>query len=500
MTKYYIDSDNGLDTNAGTSTGAAYKTMNKFTETARTAGDIGICRRGTTATYDDGGGLDFTSDGTYTAPLVLEADFDDDFGDFANSTQTYTPVFGSKTMTASATITGISVGAWVYNSTDGDDPREFSYEVAAVSGTTLTLFLPWKGSTGATKTLKVMPAAPVWGSTTSFAFDLNFLVDNFWILQGIEWRSSTTASIFDCLANLSLLIKDCIAKGVSTTEIFDNGASGSGDLLVAKTRCLTYSSLLINQIGTSWKFKDCLFDGNSSTPNVELSGQYGYVFWEECEFIGHTTADIRGGAQERGATRYLRNCSLNSATQFSALGNKAGGSSILFIEDHDGALGATWQHSGRSVSNTVPFMQSDTSTLRSGGGNVSILITPSIHVGTSEPGRFLIFEYPIYATTSSKTYTVYFKSNATTDWTANPTAAECWLELEAWGHASNNFRKITKSTGALDFTTDALFDQTLAVTVAPAQAGVAYLRLYYGKPKESGKANKFYIDPKVVIS
>ena len=154
----------------------------------------------------------------------------------------------------------------------------------------------------------------------------------------------------------------------------------------------------------------------------------------------------------------------------------------------------------RSPSDTIPVLQSDTSTLRSGGGNTSLLITPSIQIGTSEASRYLIFEYPIYATTTSKTYTVYFKSNATADWTASPTAAECWLELEAWGHATNNFRKITKSTGALDFTTDANYDQTLTVTVAPAQAGVAYLRLYYGKPKESAKDNKFFIDPKVVIS
>ena len=36
---------------------------------------------------------------------------------------------------------------------------------------------------------------------------------------------------------------------------------------------------------------------------------------------------------------------------------------------------------------------------------------------------------------------------------------------------------------------------SLEVTVAPGQAGVAYLRGWYAKPKESAKANTFFCDP-----
>ena len=111
----------------------------------------------------------------------------------------------------------------------------------------------------------------------------------------------------------------------------------------------------------------------------------------------------------------------------------------------------------------------------------------------------LLFEYPIYATTDSKTYTVYFRPDATGDWTADPTATELWIEIEYWGHASNNFRRITRSTGVIDMNGSTNW-QTLTVTIAPSQTGVAYLRAYYAKTKESGKSNVFFCDTQVEIT
>lgn len=499
MTQFFIDSDSGSDANDGLTTGAAFATFNKFTETSRTAGDIGTARRNTSARYDDAGALDFTSSGTYASPLTLEADFDNNFSDDATSSQTYTPVFGSKTMTAGGTITGIVAGDWVYNTTDSDDPREFSYEVASVSGTTLTLFLPWKGSTGSTKTLTIMGTAPVWGATTSFAFDINLFFDDFWYLQGIEFRSSSTGALFDMEFSLYLVIKDCICKGTSTIELFDCGGT-SPVTRILKSRCLEYEAVVDSKNGTLLIFENCLFDGNSVAVSVESTVPKGTVSYISCEAKNHTTADLTGTTTENGTIRNLRNFNLDSTTKFSGVGNSISSDMVFFIEDSDGSVSVSGQHSGRSISDTVFIQASNTGTVRSGGGNISLLITPSLQLGVTEGARYLVFEYPIFATTSSKTYTVFFKSNATTDWTTSPTATEIFLELEAWGSASNNFRKKTQSTGTVDFTTDTDFDQSLAVTVAPAQAGVAYLRLYYGKPKETSKDNKFFIDPKIVIS
>jgi len=77
MTIYYIDADNGSDADSGTAAASAWLTMDQFTENARSAGDIAICRRGMTGEYDNASQLDFTSDGTLLLPIVLEADYDD---------------------------------------------------------------------------------------------------------------------------------------------------------------------------------------------------------------------------------------------------------------------------------------------------------------------------------------------------------------------------------------------------------------------------------------
>ncbi len=72
--------------------------------------------------------------------------------------------------------------------------------------------------------------------------------------------------------------------------------------------------------------------------------------------------------------------------------------------------------------------------------------------------------------------------------------------MEYWGHASNNFRRIMKSTEVIDMNGLADYTESLSVTVGPAQAGVLYLRGYYAKTKESGKANTFFWDLVPVVT
>jgi hypothetical protein len=107
--------------------------------------------------------------------------------------------------------------------------------------------------------------------------------------------------------------------------------------------------------------------------------------------------------------------------------------------------------------------------------------------------------FPVYADTTSRTYTFYVKSAATANWTANPTAAELYIEATYWDHASNNYRKSIRSTSTASFTSATTW-QAIAITVAPAQTGLLYLKLMYGKTKESSKSNQFFLDPLVVIS
>jgi hypothetical protein len=251
----------------------------------------------------------------------------------------------------------------------------------------------------------------------------------------------------------------------------------------------------LTQDRTTFYAENCLFDGFLEGVQ-NMNGNSKLI---DCEFANCTSNFAQVGIILHNAEVKLRNCVMGSPTNVVNDHADRANSAVL-MEDYDGTPGSTRQYVGLADAQGSILLQSDTGTLRSGGNNISIKILPSTNMAQgSFYSKLLLFEIPIYATTASKTYQIYFKSNATANWTANPTAAELFIELEAWGHASNNFRKITKSTGVLSFTTLTTWN-ALSVTVAPAQAGVAYLRGWYMKPKEASKTNEIFIDPLPVIS
>ena len=184
-TTYYIDFDNGDDTlNDGstptkTNGDGPWATLDKFCANARSAGDKAIVRRGMIQTVS--ADLTFTSDGTIVAPIIIEADFDDDWSDKVDlsGTGTATLAFGSKTVTFSADISGvIAAHDWIYAS--GDDQREFAYEVKTVSTVTVTLYLPYKGGqAGSGKTMYNIKAAPIW-NTVAGDYEVNLDQDDYW--------------------------------------------------------------------------------------------------------------------------------------------------------------------------------------------------------------------------------------------------------------------------------------------------------------------------------
>ncbi len=503
-TTYYIDSDSGSDANDGLSTGAAWATLDKFTEAARSAGDKAILRRGMTNRYDDGTDLTFLSDGTVDNPIILEADFDDAFGDEVDLsvTATATLTVGSKTVTFSADVSGVmAAGDWIYAS--GDDNREFAYEVDSVSTVTVTLFLPYKGAqAGSGKTMFNMQSTPIW-NTAAGVFQVNLDADDFWSFQGVHFRGTDTNGVFEIDNAASPVFKDCIFEANGAN---DDDLKFSDDWIPAflsKCRFYNYkngiqaSAGVGGFIGEAW---DCLFDGNSATSSEGIAVLTGVnCLLVDCELKNHTTGDLffASSVNASGIIR-LRNCILASTTQAVSIDVSPFGH--VFSEDHDGALSDTRQLSYLSSAEATPIIQSDTGTVRAGGSAISIKVTPSTKLSTlSEHARQKLFELAFYATTESKQYDVYFRPTATADWTADPTAGELWIEAEFWGHASNNFRRILKSTGVIDMNGSTAW-AALSVTVAPAQAGVLYLRAYYAKTKEAAKANTFFCDPLPVVT
>lgn len=501
-TTYYIDADNGDDANDGSdpSSMGAWATLDQFTENTRSAGDIAILRRGTTATYDLNTSLTFTSDGALGNPIVVEADYDDNWTTETTTSQTYTLVLGSKTATASATISDLSVGDWVYNTTDGDDQRKFAYEVAAVSGTTLTLFLPFKGTAGATKTLQIMGAAPKWGAGGATA-QVTFANDGYWRIQGLHiYSSHPNGQIYVNSASYDNTFIDMIVAGNQSSSI---GAAvlNSSSASFFKTRFLDYDDVGIDAGGEGLlRMKDCLMDGKSlaGTIGIQVGGSGNTMIADCLEFVGNAVNDIDLETSGGMSNNFIgRNVIVSAPTPvLIEIGTERG---IVSIQDYDGTVGDTRYWSNQSSTTSTPIYQSDTGTVRSGGGTPSIKMIPSTYIGEVEWGRVILMDLPVYTDTSSKTYTIYFKSNATADWTANPTATQLYLEASYYADASTAERTIIKSTGTVNFTGLTTW-QSIGLTLTPAQAGLLSLRVVYAKPKETSKSNEFYVDPVVVIS
>ncbi len=481
----------------------AWADLDQFTENARSAGDICILRRGMTG-YDDGTDLEFTSDGTLAAPITVRSDNANNWRDNVDlsGTGTATITVGSKVWTFSADVSSVvSAGDVLYEV--NDDADLFAYEVDTVSTVTVTMFLPYKGGNdGSGKTVTNLQSNPVW-NTAAGDFQWHLSLDDFWNFQGIHVRGTDGQGTIEIDSARMPFFRDMVIEGNGSG---DTTVSFSDDWIVSgflRCRFYNYFAGLFASGGVgamSGIVKDCLFDGQSISVGYGMNTSTGQnISVEESEFKNHDAGDIKfsSSVSTVGVIR-TRNCILSSTTEVDSHHVSPGGA--FFSEDHDGTIGDTRQLNSLSQAEGTPIIQSDTGTVRSGGGAISGKCTGSDDLNTTWPhSRQLLFEIPFYATTTSKKYEVFFRPTATADWTADPTASELWIELEAWGHATNNFRQITKSTGVIDMNGSTTFT-ALDVTVAPAQAGVAYLRGYYAKPKESTKANTFFWDVVPVVT
>jgi len=491
-TTYYIDSDAGNDGNAGTHpTTSPWASFDQFCENARVAGDIAIARNGRVAAYDTASNLTFTSDGTILAPLVLTADYDDAWSDHVDLsvTATATLTFGSKTVTFSSDISGVlAAGDVIYVS--GDDSEEFAYEVKTVVTTTVTLYLPYIGNNaGSGKTVFNMQSKPFW-SAISGTIWVQVNGDDYWTLSGLTINGDVFSGPLQVSSSLGAHIANLTIAGNGGNK----GTVTNSPVLVEGSRI--YNVLGGAEVAAQSLVKNCLIDCNSVATSVGLI-TYGGCEVTQVEFAG-CVDDWR--SQTTNVSRdYGRNVIFSGSDSAVETYNDG-----TLIEDYNGTPSDSRQFTEWSTTKQedVVTVQSETSTVRSGGSVIAVKVTPTTTLSSSgswRGGKWKLLDIPIYATTASKTYEIYFRPTATTDWTADPTASELWVELSAWGHATNNFRKVTKSTGTIDMNGSTAW-AALSVTVAPAQAGVAYLRVWYCKTKEGGKANTFFMDPIPVIT
>ena len=521
-TVYYIDCVNGNDASAGTATSSAWKTLDQFTENARAPGDKVIVRGGNLglkygsgSNCGTGTALTFTSDGIDENPIIIERDYGNNWRENSSSTQTYTVTYGSKTLTASANITdskllasGLGVGrtasSVIY--VQGDDLRLFSYEVATAANTTVTLFLPYKGGqSGSGNVINIMPSNPVWSASTVGWTPGG---DNFWSIQGITVTTGTSVILGD---GYSWSLRDMVLMsgidGAATQASIRGQSTPISGWNIYKHRTINNEqSLGSNSAGgvtTGIYFYDSLLDtGFAPTSRGAITMQGPGVVYVENTEVRNYDSVVEGSSAANGySTVYLKNVSTTSS-----MANVADVGLKVLVEDYKGVIGQNKQfernvRSGSSASaERTSSLESVTSTVRSGGGSTSILVTPTTSLSTVwENSRYKLFEYPIYSTAAARQVDVYMSVTATTNFTTDPTASELWIEADYWVTAGNDaVKKITKSTGVLDFNGSTAW-QNLTINFTPAQAGIVYLRGYYAKTQESTKSNQFYVDVKPAI-
>lgn len=510
-TAYYVDFVNGSDVAAGTATTTAFQSLDAFTEVARSAGDIAFVRRGMASTTNVSD-LNFTSSGTMVNPIIITADYDNLWSDFATSSQTYSLAVGSTTMTASAAQSDIEVGEWIYvagdcfetyNST-AFNTCEFAYEVKAVASTSIDFYFPYKGNqTGSGNYLRILPSNPQWNTQQSFQW--NFDNDNFWYVKGLNIYGNDSNGQIEIDTSKGSFFFNMIMTGNDSAG--QSGIAMTDDYFEVyfyNSRCVNLRTACINTTGGApldtygmIEVKNSFIDGSGGSAGGAFTSSIGaaLIFVEESQFNGGPTAPFIINAN---IYFFTRNNAIYGSNSINSAGTPSRKNNGFYAEDYDGEIGKNLFLSSQAA---ITTLQSTTTVLRTGGGSKSIQVLPDANLSTSwELSHLKLFEYPIYTDTSSKQYDVYFYSTSTTAWTANPTKSQLWIECEFWNFPANgtSTRKITKSTGTLNFTGSTAW-QNLSVTCQPTNTGILYLRGWYAKAKEANKMNEFFIDILPVI-
>lgn len=528
---FYIDFNCDLnpDTECGNglSTTTPFAGIDDFAEATRSAGDIAYVRRGQASTTNITD-VNFTSDGTLNNPITISADYDNLWPDqWASSTPTATPVFGSKFVALSASSTQFQTGnKWIYFQGDcyeqptttpgfanrGANPCEFMYEVASTSPNGIDLYLPYKGNqSGSGINMRIASSAPQWNTTTG---DFNFAVsqDTNWILKGLDLRSTDTTGAINQVQSTITVFDTVFQTDGVTAAAFRMGFRA----LLTKIRSFGGNGTSI--IANGSVIKDFYIDCNNVASSVAFttSGAAPGDFFtaRDGEITGCTNPIAGPGVVTNSGYDSALFVNVKHTNSFTSI---SGASPINFsFQDDYGSVGLNAQFDHRIEADTVSTTTMSTTTVtRAGGGPTTMFVIPPSGAGnTGISWRFFphsyikLFEYPIYADTSSKTYTMYFRSASSSAFTVNPltstqvgsTTPELYIECEYYADASDADRKLKRSNtaNAVDFNTDTNW-YGISVTCQPSQSGVLYLRGWYAKPREPS-TNQFYMDTTPVVS
>lgn len=535
-TTFYADFATSCKGCAGTATTSAFNSLNLFANAARSAGDILIVRRGSASTTNITA-MTFTSSGNLNAPISIVADYDDLWGNasttgggFATTSETYTPTFGSTYMAGSASSTLAYPNQWIYlagdcyerggqSSTYGKwtagsttPSCEYAYEIASSSPDGISLYLPYKGKqSGAGVAMRVMGGAPIVGLIANTTQLVTSTSKDYWFMKGIELRSASTGGIQTLNNSRGWSLFDMIfrANGAAGTAAQNGGGT---EILVRKTRAFNVSSYQLTGNLTT-NASDLLIDCNSVASSWGIAMGIGPIGVINDATIKNCTNSFNNAVTTNSGGLIMRNIvapasylNINGGSAFHALNQN-------YFEDKFGTVGLNSQMWNYVSSDTVATTTMSTTTnLRSGGGPYDEIVFPPSGTGNTGISTYYfpfsymkLFEYPIYTNTASHTYTMYFMATSSTAFTVVPLTAtaigsstpELYIECEYYGDATDANRMLKRSNTASAFTADGTW-YGIAVTCAPSQSGILYLRGWYAKPRDP-TSNIFYMDTQPII-
>lgn len=492
---------------------SAFQSLNQFANNARSAGDIATVRRGMASTTAVAA-VTFTSDGTLNQPITVQADYDNHWFDNASTSATWTPTFGSKFVASSASSTEFTTpNKWIYLQGDcaetynniNPNTCEYAYEVASTSPNGIDLFLPYKGNqTGSGVNMRIMRAAPQIGTVTEANQIFTNAADNNWIFKGLDLRSTSSNGPVSISTVAGVFLVDMV---IQSDGITDAGITSDAGVFLSKVRFFgggTGGVLLPN---TGLTIQDFLIDCNNVAGTEAVSPTGDNFFNLSNGEVDNCTTLFRPPA----TTQVTFSGGFSNVKNNNLFLNMSGSFPIsLNFQDSFGVVGLNSQTSNKISANTLATTtMSTTTSLRSGGGPSNLYVFPPSGAGDTGistkqfPLSYIkLFEYPIYTDTSSKTYTMYFRSASSSSFTVDPltqtavgsSTPELYIECEYYNDATDADRMLKRSNTAADADLTGNVDwQDISVTCQPTQAGVLYLRGWYAKPREAS-TNQFYMD------
>ena len=309
--------------------------------------------------------------------------------------------------------------------------------------------------------------------------------DDYWIVHRMKFRAMDDGYGAISASKTSMLIDNC--QFVEFTGATDPGIYLQLGARLTMRACVFHGNVIgedgtntgtgVTNIGGYHELWRCTFDDMT---NALLSSYATHTYAYECD-VGVNQANTNDALSNAGWIVFLGG-SIPNASYDNTVNYWHGGTRVYGL---DGSKRVTWLEDAE-----VQMLQTDYTTLHSGGGAYSLAAAFAANENTGPTSPWYLAEYAVYADSAeTRTYTMYAYRDAA--WTPLPSATELRLEVIAWDADS---LKITSSTETL---VDSLAWYSLSAEVTPNHNGTVFVRLVCEDYDADGV---LYVDPKLTAT